>query len=261
MPAPTLASGGTGIIIQTGAANVAILSGGVVGDYLLLTILQDGVTGSPTLAAGSLGTVENLAGTDNTMTSDAGGGGDVQCGATNLARLRCYHGRIASLSGGLCNINVTTPGDDLYCRMWLFTNVNSGSNPSDVWENGTAGADTEVQGTSAAITDAAVTTLGSGRLAINVVGVNDDNNLAAMTGMTGGTWVYAGGVISATGTDGACGLFYADMPSAGTIDGGSFTMAASDAWGMAGFALKPFPSLSPGVNDRRTPRRRMMQRI
>jgi hypothetical protein len=92
--------------------------------------------------------------------------------------------------------------------------------------------------TNAAVNDVGVTSTVSGTLAINVVGVADDNAIDAFTGQTGGTWVEATGEYLFQ-SNGTIQVQYAELPVAGTINGGSYTMAASDAWGIIGFVLKP----------------------
>jgi hypothetical protein len=94
-------------------------------------------------------------------------------------------------------------------------------------------------GTSATINDAAVATLGPDRLALNFVGINDDNAVAAFTGMIGGTWAEATAEYAdAGGTDACIQLQTAAMAAAGVIDGGSTSnVDATDGWGSIGFAL------------------------
>ena len=107
-------------------------------------------------------------------------------------------------------------------------------------ENGTAGTVVNGSGRPPRSPTPASSRLGADRLALQFVGVDDDNPLGPFTGMSGGTWAEAvAEFASATGTDGAIQLQTATIASAGTIDGGSFTMAAADNWGVIGFALMP----------------------
>lgn len=62
-------------------------------------------------------------------------------------------------------------------------------------------------GTSASASDAIVKTIGSDRLALNFVAVNDDNAISAFTGETGGNWALAvTPYADSGGTDGAIAL-------------------------------------------------------
>jgi hypothetical protein len=108
--------------------------------------------------------------------------------------------------------------------------------------------------TQTVINDAAVVTNDVDRLAINLVGVNDDNALVAFAGMTGGTWVSRATYVEGGGTDAALQLQTAAMATAGTVDGGSQTMALSDSWAVCGFALigttvaEVFVPRNPAIN-------------
>jgi hypothetical protein len=85
-----------------------------------------------------------------------------------------------------------------------------------------------------------VTTTGNARLVVSFVFVNDDNAVNSFTGETGGDWIEAVNEYTTTqGSDGCIQLQTATMATGGTITGGSFTMSASDPWGVRAFALKP----------------------
>lgn len=235
MAAPVFVGAGTGVVITTGNADVT-KTGATVGNVIVYHQFIDGTssTGVPTVSDSS---VENLAGTNNALT-DVSGLLDV--GSPAAAKHRVYMGRAKSTT---VTINQSTSGNDMYCRVYEFAGVHTGTSLSDVIENGSAGLAQTVNGTSTTITDCDVITLGADRLALNFVGVNDDNTLDAFSGQSGGTWAEAvAEYAESTGTDAALGLQSATMASAGTIDGGSDTMAASDAWGVIGFALIPAAS-------------------
>lgn len=235
MAAPTFIDAGTGVVIATGSATVSAASGGVADDLLILQVLQDGTTASAVSIAPVSSRVENLAGTDAAMTlvTDS----PFSVGSPQAALQHLWIGRaVATL---LPQVNVTTTGDDLYCRLYRFRDANLGTTLGAVIENATAGTATNGANTSTSVLDTAVTTLGADRLACNFIAVNDDNEaeLTAMVGMTGGTWAYPVAAFgSATGTDGAVALVTAAMASAGTIDGGSDAITI-DGWGVVGFAL------------------------
>ena len=241
MAAPAYAGRGIG---ETDAASpVTTISGRVatVGNVVILQILQDGPTAGLTLDF--VDDVEDLAGTANTMTSI----GAFPVGSPTAALQHLWIGRATAAAIAGADVSGYA-SEDIYVLFWEFSDVNTGTTLADVIENGTAGNATNGAGTSDTILDTAVTTLGADRLALNFVAVNDDNALDAFTGMTGGTWGEPGvEYADAAGTDGAIGLQTAAMASAGTIDGGTLTMAASDAWGVVGFALIPEPSTVPAL--------------
>ena len=235
MPVPAFVQAGTGAIWQSGAAVAVSLSGAVVGNFLALHIFCDAADAVPTLSSHS--GVEDVSGTDNALTAWATA---QAVGASSEGRQTVWFGRAISTS---VSVNMAGAGTgDLYGRWYEFTGVDTTAVPSENLED--AGGFLNGAGTSAVIADSAVTTNGPNRLACQFVAVNDDNAVDAFTGMTGGTWAEAvAEFLSSTGTDGCIQLQTATMAAAGTINGGSFTMVASDAWGVIGLALKPQFSL------------------
>lgn len=264
MAAPALAQAGTGVVDTTGGAAAGISSGATDGNILILQVLQDG-TGSGQVAFDSANSsgCKNLAGTANQATTIS----TFDVGSAVNARQHLWIGRVnADVAPVLAVSNSGT--DDLYLRLYEFSGVNTGTTLAAVIENATAGSTVSTAGTSATIADAGVTTLGADRLALNFVAGNDDNALDAFAGMSGGTWAEAvAEFASATGTDGVIGLQTATIASAGTIDGGTDGWAdATDGWGVVGFALIPPGAAAVSdptswINERRTPRRRSLQRI
>jgi hypothetical protein len=116
-------------------------------------------------------------------------------------------------------------------RMYAFRNVAL----SSFKEGGQFGS-----GTSTTISAQTVTTAGDGRLAVSFVFVNDDNAVGSFIGESGGNWEEATNEFtSSAGSDGCIQLQTATIGSAGTISGGSYTMSASDPWGVRSFALIP----------------------
>ena len=204
-----------------------------VGKFIIFHLLQDGATAGA-VAVTSVAGIENLAGTDNAVTAVAV---DQPVGSATAALQSLYCGRvIAGATPAISGTNSTS--EDLYIRGYAFDDVNAGTTLADVIENGTAGVAVNGAGTSDTIADTAVETLGVDRLVCNFVGINDDNAVDAFTGMTGGTWAEAESEYAeASGTDGCIQLQTATLATAGTINGGAYTMAASDAWGVVGFAL------------------------
>jgi hypothetical protein len=118
--------------------------------------------------------------------------------------------------------------------------------------NNFEGTNTSGPTTSTTIADASVTTTAADRLAVNLVSVTDDNALDAFTGMTGGTWAEAIAEYTTAlpSPDVALGLQTATMASAGTIDGGTDVMVASDAWYVFGLAIigTSYTPRNPAIN-------------
>ena len=89
-----------------------------------------------------------------------------------------------------------------------------------------------------------VTTTGVNRLAVSFV-FDTANN--ALNVFSGGTWAEPVGEYTvATGSGGGVQLQTATMSSAGTISGGSYTIATSASWGVRAFALIPTTILPTG---------------
>lgn len=236
MAAPTYVTASAGTIDISGAWTATGPAPGAAGRIVILQVVQDGTSdGSVTFTSAT--NIENLAGTDNQWTAI----GEFSVGSTDQARQYLWIGRSLSTSaptftGG----NVS--GEDIYYRMYVFDGVSTGTTLADVIENGSAGTALNGTGTSTSVADTGVTTLGSDRLALNFIAVNDDPQgaeLTAMTGETGGDWTYPVAAYGdAAGTDATIALVTATIASAGTIDGGSDAIT-SGAWGVVGFALLP----------------------
>lgn len=231
MAAPSRVASNIGTVITTGSAGVA-LSGGVADDVMLLQVLQDG-TAASAVSLNTIANMKDLDGADPGMTLVTGSPFNV--GSPTAALQHLWLARKTGTS--LATVNVATTGDDLYCQIHRFADVNTAVGLTNVIENSTAGTATNGVGTSITVADTAVTTLGADRLALNLVGINDDlTGIAAFAGMTGGTWAMPTTFESSTGTDGTVALMTATMATAGTIDGGTDTIT-SDGWGVVGFAL------------------------
>jgi hypothetical protein len=230
MAAPAWVQSSVGAVITATTGNSGNLAGVTVGAFIVLQVFQDGTTAEATVVDTN-STIENIAGTDNTMTI-------MSSASTNaVGRQIIFGGRALATT---VNVDLScVGGDDLYVQLHEFSDVGSGTVLTNVVENGTAGTISVAAGATAAISDVGVTTLGVDRLALNFIAVDDDNqaSFSSFAGETGGDWVLRASFGSATGTDGAVGLQTAAMASAGTINGGSFTMAAADNWGVAGTAF------------------------
>ena len=244
MAAPTFAAAGTGVAF-VGSGTSSITVSATNGDVIVF----HWSSGHSSLAAGDIvldaaGTsnLADLAGTNDAMTLIAGtdlGTSVYKTGTTPVGGIA--FGRATATATITLSITLSAAVDPMYARLYAFTGVNTGSTLADIIENATAGSVVAGSGTTAAISDVGVQTLGADRIACNFVGVNDDNALAVFTGQTGGTWVEPVAEFTSTAgnPDGALQIQTADMAAAGTIDGGSQTMSAADNWHIAGFAFKP----------------------
>lgn len=195
MTAPTLVLYSTGAT-STGGAWTATGAVGVVGDVVILHVLQDG-TADSTVSVTSITNAEDLAGTDNVLTHI----GAFDVGASQEAIQHLWIGRLISTSAPVVT-GANSGTDDIYWRFLNYAGATTGTTLATVIENVTAGATVNSAGTSATATGAAVTTLGADRLALQFIGVNDDNVIGVLTG-----WQAAADSSSnyadASGTDGA----------------------------------------------------------
>lgn len=231
--------------LETGGAGTTVSTDtGAIGDLVMLHVLIDGVD-STAVSLSNYVNLEDLAGTASALTWGILAGIGIEGAETAWHSI--YFGRATSASAA--SVDVATSGDDIYYRFYRVSGVSRGNTLASVIENG---AQTHLSASSllsATIDDTGVTTNGIGRIACNFIAVTDDNALGSFTGETGGNWTLAWEYNSATGTDGAIGLQTAGMSAPGTINGGSFTMSASDPWGVIGFALIPeferVPYVSP----------------
>ena len=242
MAAPTFGAAGTGQVGTTSGQETTCTVTAIAGELILLHIVVDGIqTSVPSFVAANSDNIEDLAGTDDTMTQVPGSGtnGYHDVGNPVAAGQIIYLGR--AIADGTVTVAFTYPSsDDRYSRLYRFRDVAAGTTLADVIENGSAGSSANGAGTSTSVLDTAVTTLGADRLALNLVGINDDlTGLAAFAGESGGDWTLATAIYeTGTGNDATLGLMIATIAAAGTIDGGSDTIT-SDGWGVVGFALKP----------------------
>jgi len=240
MAAPAFVADNTGNAF-TGTSHAPSLGGATIGNLIMIISLQDG-TAANNLTFSSATGIEALDGTDNTVTTLSGS--PFVVGNPTAARLHIFLGRATAATVS----PIWTQGaDDHYTKIVEFSGVNAGTTQADILENGSAGGTSANFGTGTTVNAQSVVTLGADRLAIHVIGINDDlTGLAAFAGESGGDWILPAAIFeSGTGTDGTIALMTADMPSAGTISGGSDTIT-SDAWGVCAFALIPVGAAAPG---------------
>ena len=233
MAAPSFVGAGSGVVWQSGAGLAVTKAGCTVGN---LVILQIGVDGNDTATLSSISGVEALDGTDNTWTT-----GPNSVAVTQLSAY-WYLGRATGTT--VSTAVASSSGPDTYSRIYEFSGVATGTTLATVIENGAGTAAAGGPTNAASITDVGVTTNDTDRLAINLVWVNDDNAVGSFTGETGGNWTEAVAEYAVTtGTDMCLQLQTAGMASAGTINGGSYSMGVADYWYVIGFALIPAPPL------------------
>lgn len=238
MAAPAFVAAGTGAVITASSGTV----GGhtpSAGNIVILQVLVDGASSGLSISGGG-SNFESLAGTDGELTHITGLPLANAVGSPTAGDQYLGIGR--ALGGALTSGTLTTDTQDMYGRWYEFSGVHTGTSLSDVIENSSAGSMANGAGTGTSVSDTGVTTLGADRLACNFYAVNDDNAVPDFTGESGGDWTVQASFASATGTDGAIGLLLAEIASAGTINGGSSSMSASDGWGVVGFALIPVAS-------------------
>lgn len=219
MAAPSYVRASTGTTDATGAWTHTSAAPSAAGRVLLVQVLQDGTAAN--VAIDSVTNAENLAGTDNVLTSI----GEFDVGSAVAASQHLWIGRSLSTSAMVIT-GSNAGGDDVYVRVYEFRDVNTGATLADVLENGTAGSTANGAGTGTTISDTAVTTLGVDRLALQLVGANDDIAIDAFAGETGGDWVelvseYAdsGGTDGAVQIQGAYGYTIDNLPSIVTQSG------------------------------------------
>jgi len=192
------------------------------GNFIVAACFDSDDTGGGAFVSGSSLNVEGLDGTDGAMTS-----------WVNAANRVIQFGR--AIANGTCTRDVTLAAGTAttIARMYEFTGVATGTVLNDVRENsGETGplTDTTIQ-------DKGVTTAGVNRLAINFVNVRNGAVIGEFTGETGGSWTQAAQFNGSALTQ---QLQIAPMPSVGTIDGGTITIASS-FWIVTGSALMPGP--------------------
>lgn len=234
MAAPTTGTGGSGATDAGGAWTYTTGDPNAAGIVVIVQILQDGATtGALSSIVGT--NIENLAGTDNEWTAIVT---DSPCGSPTAALQHIFIGRTINVDPPTIS-GANSTSEDLYFIDNTFGNVNTGTTLAAVIENGTAGSTANEAGTGTTVSDAAVQTLGPDRLALAFIGGNDDpaSFASQFTGETGGDWGLLNSFGSSTGTDGSVVIQRATMTSAGTINGGTYTVGSSFAWGVVGFAL------------------------
>ena len=199
MVAPVYIAASTGATDAGGAWTATCHAPGAAGRVIILQVLQDGATSGAVAVTGSTN-INNLAGSAGWTSI-----GSFAVGSATAAYQHLWIGRSTGTSAPTAS-GTNSTSEDLYWRFYEFNNGSTGTTLATVIENGTAGATANEVGTSSTAADAGVTTLGSDRLALNFVAVNDDNAIAEFSGEAGGEWSLLGTYAESSGTDGAVGL-------------------------------------------------------
>jgi hypothetical protein len=156
-----------------------------------------------------------------------------QIGSTDSGEHQVFW-KIASGSEGGTNHTVTLTTDAAVARfgkIYEFSGVHA-TVPIEAYASARAN--------STSVPDVGVTSTVNGSVALNFVSCTDDNAIGDMTGQTGGTWTKAETEYLPTNNNGAMEVLYrASLPTAGTINGGTATMAAADPFSVIGLVLKP----------------------
>ena len=235
MAAPTYVQASTGTTDATGAFTFTGVASGTIGDVCVLHIVIDG-TGA--ISWGTLGgaNIQDLAGTASTWTLV----GTFNIGSPTTAQQRVYMGRRTSAgSAPTFTASANTSGDDVYGRMYEFTNVSTGTTLATVIENSSAGSTNTTVGLSGTPPIPYVTTLGDDRLALIFYGGNDDvtpDNFSSSTEFNLVTAAYA----EAGGTDAVLACYSCPAPVAASyssVPGDTIGAGGAVSWGMVSFAL------------------------
>ena len=177
--------------------------------------------------------VEELDGTPNNIQAIFTGSG---IGSGSASRESVFICRVTA--NGTCSgdFTVGASGEDIFCRMYEFSDEVAGTTIATVVENA-ASTWVGLSGTGTTIDSVELTTNGANRLGVHFVGVAAEQTLGNFTGETGGDWTEAvAEFASATGATATLQLQTAEMVAAGTIDGGTITISSAD-WGGVALAI------------------------
>lgn len=242
MTAPTFVGAGTGITI-TSTSGVVSKTGCVAGNIILIQAVVNGV--GQNVSYDTITNITSIQGVPNSLdTSDQGG--NLQAGSPATGRHALFWGR--ATANGTCSANANITSNDLVVRIYEFAGVNPGTatNLADITDNilGSGGPYTQSSATSATCSCAspALTTIGSDRLALALVGITGNVTTTDFTGETGGDWTEA--LAEYADTPGTLQLQTSALASAGTISGGSQTII-SNGYSVLTFALEPASAAAP----------------
>ena len=134
------------------------------------------------------------------------------------------------------SVTVTFPNDSAVLKMarcfrFKYNNTTSVAAAVESINTGQANSNT--------VSAANVTSTVGLALAVQFVAVADNNATGSFTGESGGDYTEDATYLTGLGDDGTHSVQTAELATAGSITGGSFTMGASDPWGVIGFIIKP----------------------
>lgn len=238
MAVPSFVGAGAGAVATTGTGTVS-KTGCTAGNLLVAQLVIRGNNEDWSALTNAVN-VRGLTGTLNSWTLIQQGLGIGSF--ADLAAVFCA--RVAA--DGTCSgdFTVGASGEDLFARIYEFTDASVGTTVDTVFENGSqaGGGYFSTSATNTSIEDTAVTTNGPSRLALQFVATASNQTLGDFTGETGGDWSEAVDQFnSATGATATLQLQTAVMAAAGVINGGAIA-TASVAWGTYGLALRPGPA-------------------
>lgn len=238
MALPAFVQAGAGVTATAGTTTVSI-TGCTAGNIVICHLLNDGTTYDR--SNGTETNWQNLAGAPSSHSVIIE---STEVGAPATATHSAYIGR--ATANGTVSLDLVTgaSGEDVFARMYEFSGVIGGTTLATTIENG-GGIQADVADTDTSCTDSTVITNGLQRLALNFVSINASQATVAFTGQSGGTWIEAVSEFIGGGTVGTIQLQIASMPTAATIDGGSFAIASA-AYGTIGTALIPATTTGPG---------------
>lgn len=170
---------------------------------------------------------------DDTQTVATPGGWTKISGPNDFTPVRAYlFGRLATGTEGGTTVSVVWSGsaNEHAARIYRFS---GNALSSTFWEALNFAADV-----GSIVLDTGVTTLGTDRLALNVVGLDHATAIGPFTGQSGGTWAEATPEYAANAL--TLQLQTATIAAAGTINGGSVTIGVSSRALIYGLAILPF---------------------
>lgn len=224
MAAPAFGSSGAMVGTATSGAAHNVPWPAVVnaGDLGMAFLMYEGATVAPTSPGGIWSVL----------------GSSPYTGVASGFRVWVY-GAIAAGTEDGSNVNFGSPANtnNRYGIIYRFTGVRN-----DTVANVVGGFNFESL-SQQVINDVGVTTPEADCLAVNFVGVQDDNLLTAglnFTGETGGDWteVEQAKTDTALTPDQSMQCQTAVMSAAGTVNGGTLDMGAIDPWGVVGFYIR-----------------------
>lgn len=242
---------GTGVTV-TGTSGTVSKTGCTAGNLIIVQAL---VNGTQTPGITNVSNIENIAGTDNAMTTAPGGPFGVGA-AGGSGNQGIWYGR--AMADGTCSVDVNVTSDDMVARVYEFSGVFTDATVANIIDNTAAGTGMRQSvGTSTTPggLNPAVTTTGDNRLAMAFVAIVGNVTVTDMTGESGGDWTEA--VSEYADTPGTIQLQTAAIPSAGSINpGGSQTISSSLGWAVDTTAFVPEPEVSDAVSTFMPARRR-----